>query len=104
MKKIAPEALAAGVGEVRTVGVQFPDLQVLLPRMAELARIPPAAQQAEAHQQSLAMAGQVQADRNRRRVSRAGRGAAGEPARRDPERPAASRKGSTLGGRVDVRV
>lgn len=93
------------------MGVQFPDLQVLMPRADEIARMPSAAHQQDAHQQSLAMAMKVESDRRRQRVTGAGAGSrAGRTARRSDERPAASSVPRTptrpdgLGHRVDVRA
>ncbi|MFO7311052.1 MAG: hypothetical protein C0P61_003210 [Bacillota bacterium] len=93
------------------MGVNFPDLQVLLPRVTELGRLPPAGHQVDAQQQALAMAAQVQAERDRQRVLRSTDASRGTGARRagtaerraraeTEDRPADSGK---LGRHLDVR-
>jgi len=90
------------------MGVNFPDLQVLLPRVTELGRLPAADQQAHAHQQSLAIAAQAESEREQRRVTRSretDRGAASRQESssrraRSGERPTVHDK---LGRRLDVR-
>ncbi|HLT57470.1 MAG TPA: hypothetical protein VKZ69_01690 [Limnochordales bacterium] len=89
------------------MGVNFPDLQVLLPRVTEMGRLPTAGQQVDAQQQSLAMAAQVEAERDRRRVTRTGDTARGTAPRQAAVRRDRSDGGSPvhdkLGRHLDVR-
>ncbi|HEY8416786.1 MAG TPA: hypothetical protein VIK93_01985 [Limnochordales bacterium] len=90
------------------MGINFPDLQVLLPRLTEMGRLPSAGQQVDAHQQSLAMAAQAESERRLRRVGRSGDATRGEGIRRESagrrarseEPPAGHDK---LGRHLDVR-
>ncbi|OUM97974.1 MAG: hypothetical protein BAA04_05595 [Firmicutes bacterium ZCTH02-B6] len=64
------------------MGVNFPDLQVLLPRVTEMGRWQHGGQHVDAQQQALAMAAQIEADRDRQRVLRSADAARGGGARR----------------------
>ena len=93
------------------MSIQFPDLQVLMPRADEISRTLPAAHQQEMHQQALAAAAQVEAGRQRRRITkaRAGENTARPSGQwtartRQDEEQAKPPRPDGLGRRVDVRV
>jgi len=91
-----------------TMGINFPDLQVLLPRVTEMARVPSAGQQVDAHQQSLALAAQAESERHVRRVGRSGDATRGEGIRRESAGRRAGSEGppagdGKLGRHLDVR-
>ncbi len=91
------------------MGINFHDLQVLLQRVTEMGRIPHPGHQIDAQQQAVAMAAQVQSERDRRRVQRsqdAARGNGTQRARTGERRERAqeSAPGSDkLGRHLDVR-
>lgn len=90
------------------MGIQFPDLQVLMPRADEMARTPSAAHQQDTHQQSLAMAMKAETARRRQRVTGAKAGdRGGRTTGRSDNRSASEStpaRPDGLGHRVDVRV
>lgn len=90
------------------MSINFPDLQVLMPRAEEIARTPPLAHLQDAHQQTLAAAAQVEAERQRRRVARTRAGAETDRAGRHTSSRSGKSPKTTrpdgLGHRVDVRV
>lgn len=89
------------------MGINFPDLQVLLPRTEEIARTASAGQQQDVHQQSLAQAALVRAERDRSRITRTRQSdRAGRPRkeRSDGQRRHAPSHPTGKGDRLDVQA
>lgn len=90
------------------MSINFPDLQVLMPRADEIARTLPPAHQQDTHQQTLAAAMQAEAERQRRRVARSRAGdettRTGRQSSARPEQSPKPPRPDGIGHRVDVRV
>lgn len=89
------------------MGINFPDLQVLLPRTEELARAGSPGQQQDVNQQALAQAALAQTERDRTRVARARRSersARTRKEKRDEQRTAPRQHPRGKGARIDVEA
>lgn len=86
------------------MGINFPDLQVLLPRADELARANTPEQQQDAQQLALAQAAAAQEERDRSRITRTRQAASSPRLRRERRdgKPSEGQRHPRKGRRIDV--